>query len=359
MYKTIVKTAFAMSLLSLIAIYSAMADEAQDDASLRSYAEKAEIWVGAPIQGKFFNQDPLYQSTLGREFDLATSIVLMKLTQPEQGQFNFSGMERDMRFAKAQNMKLFGQALVYRNDNSPGWLRFNSPGCGGWSPEQLDRILKEHIDTVVRHGGDMYYGWEVVNESLSPGANGCWSRVLGDEQLLAKAFRYAHSANPNAVLLLNETFGRDGVDTEKVDRFFNRIKRLKSQGVPIGAAGVEMHLEAPQLRANYIEEFKHFLDGARDAGVQAYITEMDVYQGSPGSFPHPFEKQREIFYNVVRACLQDSNCRGFSVWGLGDRNAWHPPSRNLADTAPLLLDENYGKKPAYYGVLVALKEGRR
>jgi GH35 family endo-1,4-beta-xylanase len=47
----------------------------------------------------------------------------------------------------------------------------------------------------------------------------------------------------------------------------------------------------------------------------------------------------------------------FSVWGVGDRNAWHPGG-GLSDTAPLLFDESYGKKPAYFGVLQALKEGR-
>jgi endo-1,4-beta-xylanase len=91
--------------------------------------------------------------------------------------------------------------------------------------------------------------------------------------------------------------------------------------------------------------------------VEAHVTEMDVYQGPAGAFPDPFEHQKEIFYNVAHTCLQDSNCKEFSVWGVADRTAWHPGG-GLADTAPLLFDENYAKKPAYFGVLQALKEGR-
>jgi len=334
-----------------------LGQETKDNDSLRHYADKMGFLVGSVIQGKFFQQDPPYRSVLGKEFNLGISIVLMRQTQPDRGRFNFSGMDRDREFAKAHNMKLFGQALVYRNDNSPDWLRFQSGQCGGWSARDLDGILKEHIETVVRHGGDTFYGWEVVNEPLDRGNNGCWSRVLGNEQVIANAFRYAREASPQGVLLLNETFGRDGVDKGKVDEFFDLITKLKGQGVPVDAAGIEMHLEAQKLPPNYVDQFKYFLSAARKAGVEAHVTEMDVYQGPAGAFPDAFAKQKEIFYNIAKTCLQDSNCKEFSVWGVGDRNAWHPAG-GLSDTAPLLFDENYGKKPAYFGVLQALKEGR-
>jgi endo-1,4-beta-xylanase len=334
-----------------------MAQEAKDSESLRHYADKMGFWVGSVIQGKFFRQDPPYQPVLGREFNLGISIVLMRHTQPERGRFEYSGMDRDREFAQAHNMKLFGQALVYRNDQSPDWLRFQSGHCGGWSARDLDAILKEHIETVVRHGGDAFYGWEVVNEPLDRGNNGCWSRVLGEQEVIAKAFRYAREASPQGVLLLNETFGRDGIDRGKVDEFFSMVTKLKGQGVPIDAAGIEMHLEAQNLHPNYVDEFKYFLSAARKAGVEAHVTEMDVYQGPAGAFPDAFAKQKEIFYNIAHTCLQDSNCKEFSVWGVGDRNAWHPGG-GLSDTAPLLFDESYGKKPAYFGVLQALKEGR-
>jgi endo-1,4-beta-xylanase len=268
-------------------------------------------------------------------------------------------MDEAMSFAKQHQMKLMGHCLVYKNAISAPWLRFNSEACGGWSARDLDQILKEQIQAVVRHGGDTYYAWEVVNEPTEPAHNGCWSRVLGEDQYMVKAFQYAREANPNALLMLNDTFGQGGIDKERADAFFALVNRLKAAGAPIDAVGTEMHWEMPVLRPTYLEEFKSFLDNARKAGVKVHITEMDVYQG-PADSPEAFAKQKEIFYNVVHTCLKDSNCIGFMTWGIADRYTWLRTSdwKNLPNAKPVLFDDGYAKKPAYYGVLQALKEGR-
>ena len=52
-----------------------------------------------------------------------------------------------------------------------------------------------------------------------PTHNGCWSRILGEDDYIVKAFQYAREANPNALLLLNDTFGQGGIDKERADEF--------------------------------------------------------------------------------------------------------------------------------------------
>ena len=345
------------------AVLILMADAARDlngseeKETLRYYADKAGFLVGNVIQGRFWNRDPLFKPTLSREFNLGISIVFMRWTQPERGRFEFSSMDDDIRFAKEHNMKLLGDCLVYRPDTAATWLHLQQGNCGGWSAGELDRILKDYIQTVVRHGADAYLVWEVVDEPTAPGYNGCWSRVLGRDEYIAKAFRYAHEANPNALLLLNDTFGQGGIDRGRAKEFFSLVRRLKSNGVPIDVVGTEMHLELRQLRPTYIEEFKDFLQQAREAGVQVYVTEMDVYQGGT-DLSDPFAKQKEVYYNVVHTCLQDSDCKAFIPFGINDHYTWLVTHKGLTDAKPLLFDENYGKKPAYYGVLEALKEGR-
>jgi endo-1,4-beta-xylanase len=256
-------------------------------------------------------------------------------------------------------MKLMGHCLVYRNMQTAPWMNFRDQRCGGWSPKELDDILKEHIQAVVHHGGDTYYSWEVVNEPTNPTHNGCWSRVLGEDDYIVKAFQYAREANPNALLLLNDTFGQGGIDKERADEFWSMVNRLKKKGAPIDVVGTEMHWELPQLRPTYLDEFKDFLAKAREAGVKVHITEMDVYQGTDDT-PEAFNKQKEVFYNVVHTCLKDSNCIGFMTWGIADRYSWLRTSdwKNMPNAKPVLFDENYSKKPAYYGVLQALKDGR-
>lgn len=349
-----------LAIMVLLTPLAASPKNAQpDNTTLRQAAEPMGFWVGTTIQGRMWDRDPQYKPVLGREFNAAVSIVFPNLTQPERGHFDFDAMDEAMSFAKQHHMKLMGHCLVYRNMQTGPWLNFRSETCGGWSAKELDAILKEHIQKVVRHGGDTYYAWEVVNEPTNPTHNGCWSRILGEDEYIVKAFQYAREASPNALLLLNDTFGQGGIDKERADEFFTLVNRLKAAGAPIDAVGTEMHWELPQLRPTYLDEFKAFLESARKAGVKVHITEMDVYQG-PDNTPEAFAKQKDVFYNVVHTCLKDSNCIGFMTWGIADRYSWLRTSdwKNMPNAKPVMFDENYGKKPAYYGVLQALNEGR-
>ena len=322
--------------------------------TLRQYADKLNFWVGTLIQGRFWNEDPRHKQIMGSEFNSAVSPMFMKDTQPERGQFDFSAMDAHIRFASEHKMKLFGAALVYQNKVSPPWMHFNAGPCGRWSADDLDRVMKNHIETVVRHGGNAYWGWEVVNEPLAPSHNGCWGRVLGQDKMIVNAFRYARDAAPEGtVLLLNETFGQAGADKGKVNEFFDVVKKTRGMGAPIDAVGVEMHLEIEKLHPDYLDEFRYFLDKARKAGVEAHVTEMDVYQGHG---PEALAKQKEVYYNVAHACLQDTNCKEFTVWGLNDTHSWLKTAKGEVDAQPLLFNDNFEKKPAYFAVLQALQE---
>ena len=337
---------------------------AGDSEALRPHADRMGFTLGSLLsQGPDWTRDMQLQETVGREFNTAVSVVYMKFAEPEQGQFKLGFMDRAKDIARKYNLRLFGQTLVYRaSDTTPPWLHLDRPDCGGWSANELDRILRDYIHTVVRYGGDSYSTWEVVNEPITPSHNGCWSKVLGQEEYIAKAFHYAREASPNGTLLLNDTFGPSGVDKSRTDEFFAFVRSLKSRGVPIDAVGSEMHLDAEKLHSNYTDELKYWLRQAREAGVRAQITEIDVYQGSAQAVPNPLENQKQIYYNVLRTCLQDSNCTGFITWGITDKYTWrrNPESKNAhhADASPCLFDEDFGKKPAYYGVLQALQEGR-
>jgi len=215
------------------------------------------------------------------------------------------------------------------------------------------------VQTIVRHGGDMFYAWEVVNEPVEPGRNGCWSHLMGgQDKMIAKASQYVYEANPNVPILLNDAFGHSGVKRDQADEFFDLIRRVRALGGHIDAVGTEMHLRANELHPDYVDEFKYFLDQARKNNLTVQVTEIDVYQGPEGSFQDPYENQKTIFYNIAHACLKDPICTTFTVWGLYDTATWLRGGQQLTDANPVLFDANYKKKPAYYGVLEALKEGR-
>ena len=354
--------AVGMLLLGLAGAKSAPASPARDDnETLRQYADKMDFGIGVFIQPRYWKREPEHQQIMGREFNRA--VTFPDKIQVERGRYDFDLMDEEMKFAKAHNMKLFGAGLLYRNNASPEWLHFER-NCGGYTEQTIEPIIKDDITTIVRHGGDMYYAWEVVDEPVSPGHNGCWSHLYGgwehggQAKMIAHASQYVHEANPNVPVLLNETFGQEGLDKGKVDDFFDLVKKVNAMGGHLDAVGTEMHLEAHRLRPTYLDEFKYFLDQARKNHVTAQVTEIDVYQGPEGAFQDAFENQKNIYYNIAHACLQDTNCTTFTVWGLYDTATWLRQAKGLTDAKPVLFDERYQKKPAYYGVLQALKEGR-
>jgi len=336
---------------------SRAATKLQNTPTLRSIADTFGFHIGGIMQPKMFD-NPLYRDALGSEFNVFTSFVFMKQVEPVEGHYDFSGMDRDIQFARDHQQKLFGAAPIYRAGVvAPDWLVPQRFGNFGRPAAEFDKIMKDYIETTVGHGGDSYYAWEVVDEPLS-NKNQPWEAVFGRDEYISKAFRYTRAANPNVVLELNETFGQAGIDRAKCDQFFDMIERLKARGVPIDAAGTEMHIEAQQLRPTYLDELKYFLDRARAAKVQAYITEMDVYQGPPGAFPDPMERQKQIYHDVTATCLADSNCNTLIFFGVSDIRTWLRAKvrEPRADAQPLLFDEMYQPKPAYYGVLEALQE---
>jgi endo-1,4-beta-xylanase len=325
---------------------------------LRKAAEAQGILVGTLLDHSALN-DAMVRTTIANEFTAGIAIVFMRDTQPQPHQFDFREMDAVIQFASANNLKLAGHALMYRLTN-PAWLGFNPLWCGGWSKDSLDQVLKNYIQTVVSRGGDHFYVWDVGNELLTPSGNlgrSCWYRVLGEEYI-AKAFRYAHAANPRVLLRLNETFGRGGIDARKAEAFFALIHKLKSQGVPVHVAGIQMHLEVPRLRPTYLREFREFLAKAMEIGVQVHITEMDVYQGTPETFARPFETQKAIYKAILGTCLEFAHCTSFATWGVVDTFSWLKTRKKdpYPDARPLLFDDNGSPKPAYFGVVEAIEE---
>lgn len=325
---------------------------AQADVPLRQLADPLGIKIGAAVAPVLFRQDPSFRDTLAREYNSAESVTIFKLLHPQRDRFNFTEMDQEVLFAREHSMTLFGGPLIYKPSTLPDWMHSLL-----WTQSSLDAVTREHIQTVVRHGGSIFSAWEVVNEPLTT-RNAPWGTTFSTEEYVARAFRYAREVNPNAVLVLNQSFGRAGVEPDLANRFFDLVAKVKAKRGPIDAAGIEMHLEMPSLRPTYLDEFRNFLDRCHRAGLQVYVTEMDAYQGQSGTIPDAFQRQKTVYHDVLAACLASPACKAFYTWGISDiHNMYQSRPRDpLADAKPLPFDENYQKKPAYYGLQQALEE---
>ena len=68
--------------------------------------------------------------------------------------------------------------------------------------------MREHIHTVVGRYKGKIKVWDVVNEALADGGtnilrNSLWTEIIGPD-FIAKAFQYAHEADPDAILRYND-----------------------------------------------------------------------------------------------------------------------------------------------------------
>ena len=111
------------------------------------------------------------------------------------------------------------------------------------------------------------------------------------------------------------------------------VKAWRSAGIPIDGIGSQAHLSSGQ-GANAPAAMAALCAAAPECA----LTEVDIQNA-----------QTSDWTNVVKACLNQKNCVGITVWGVRDSDSWRP------NGSPLLFDGSYRPKAAYNAVLAALQ----
>jgi endo-1,4-beta-xylanase len=329
--------------------------------TLRQGAERAGVLVGAAAQPWDLSQ-PAYAITLSREFNMLEPEDALKwlALRPNEKSFDFSSADLLVGFALEHGMKVRGHNLVWGIHN-PDWL-----AKGNYSPEQLNALLHEHIAKVVGHYRGKVFAWDVLNEALEDNGqvrDSIWYNQPGiglagkGTAYIAQAFRWAHAADPQALLFYND--GGDETINTKSDAVYAMVKDFKRRGVPIDGVGMQMHIsdlavDAPSIAAN--------MERLAKLGVQVHITELDVALpvDSEGNVLHPEDlaRQAEIYRQVATVCLQNPNCTALQMWGFTDRYSWIGSFTNHKEGDALPFDRRYQPKPAYQALLQAFAAAR-
>ncbi|NUP49476.1 MAG: endo-1,4-beta-xylanase [Catenulispora sp.] len=329
----------------------ASSDKSSD--SLRALASRIDLRVGTAVV-PFDLDNPDYAKIAADQFSVVTPGNEMKwqVVEPTQGTYDWSGGDRLVQFARQNHQLVRGHVLLWHNQ-LPDWLTAGVAD-GSISNAQLRDLLHKHVTDEVTHFKGQIWQWDVANEFFTDSSpsqlnpNDFWISHLGTG-VIADAFRWAHEADPKALLFYNDynIAGEDGTNA-KSDAAYAFVQQLIAQGVPINGVGDQGHLDTqygfPTQMTNDLQRFA-------DLGLKTAITEADVrtFVDAPATqvptdhlatFAQPYE-----YSQMLQACLAVKQCISFTVWGFGDADSWIPSWFKTEGYANL-YDVNLAPKPA-------------
>jgi endo-1,4-beta-xylanase len=353
----------AASVLALAG--AASADEASTSAStLRALGAQVQLRIGtAAIPNDL--SDPTLSQITADQFSVLTPGNEMKwqVVEPTQGNFNWTGADNLVNFAEEHHERVRGHTLVWHNQ-LPDWLT-EGVADGKISNSQLRDLLHQHITTEVSRYRGRIWQWDVLNEmftdsnpsQLNP--SDFWISHLG-AGIIADAFRWAHAADPEALLCYNDynIAGEDGSNA-KFNAALTMVQNLRNQKVPIDCVGDQGHLDL-QFGFNPILMTQDLQAYAR-LGLKVAITEADVRtfvettdsDQTPIVSPtdptpsHTADPAGADWYTgMLQSCLAVKACISFTVWGFADAESWIPGTFKGEGDADL-YDVNLSPKPQY------------
>ncbi len=339
----------------LIAVnfYSAIA---QNTKGLKDYY-KNYFPIGVAVTPRDL-QDSATRELILKEFNSITAENAMKMgpIHPREDFYNWRDADAIVDFAQAHHLKVRGHNLCWHSQ-APDWF-FYDDNKKLVTKEVLLQRLKEHIYAVVGRYKGKIYAWDVVNEAVSDGPgqplrNSLWYQICGDE-FIARAFQYAHEADPDAVLFYND-YGTESPG--KRQRIYDILKKLVDAKVPVHAVGLQAHWSFNNpSEADIITSIKQF----SSLGLKVQITELDVTmfanddeKADVATTPERISKQAGQYamaFNVFRTMKK--NITGVTFWNVSDKYTWldNFPVRGRKNY-PLLFDENLKPKAAYWQVV--------
>lgn len=320
---------------------------------LRQVADQTHLLVGAAVRPSMFSESA-YSDTLAREFNMVEPEDVMKwwVVRRNRGTFDFGDGDEVVHFAQDHRMKVRGHCLVW-DHNNPEWL-VQALVHDHFTPAQVSSLLQEHITTVMKHYAGQVFAWDVVNEALDEKGevkDSLWYNQPGiglfDRRTayIEQAFRWAHEADPQALLFYNDN-GGEGLNL-KSDAIYAMVKDFKRRGVPINGVGLQLHISQLSLDTAAIAANIARLTAL---GIDVHITELDVslpLDSSGMVRSGDLSRQAEVYRAVVRACLQNPGCTAIQTWGFTDKYSWIGSHSHGTRGAALPFDRAYQPKPAY------------
>lgn len=367
------KRLIAAGLAALLAACAVAADRAPASASLKDVF-KRDFVVGAAINaGQITGRDERGDGIVEAQFNSISPENALKWesVHPLPGKYNFTLADQYVDFGQKHGMYIVGHNLVWHNQ-VPGWV-FRDDEGNLLSRDALLKRMREHIFTVVGRYKGKIQSWDVVNEALNDDGTmrqSLWEKIIGDDYV-AKAFEYAHEADPQAQLTYNDY---DLENPAKRKGAIALIKKLQAEGVPITSVGLQNHDNLTQPTA---EQEDATISAFGALGLKVAISELDIdvlpaggHQDSADVNLHIAQNPKlNPYVNGLPEGVQQKLARRYAdlfrvfvkhagvvtrvtFWGVTNRNSWlnNQPVWGRINY-PLLFRRDGDPTPAFYAVV--------
>lgn len=354
---------------------TAVAPKAEAPATLKD-AYQGVFLVGAAVNAaQFTGRDARGAALVKAQFNSITPENALKWVNvhPLPDTYTFDLPDQYVAFGEQNHMFIVGHNLVWHNQ-VPAWVFQDEHGISVGREILLQR-LRDHIHTVVGRYKSRIKSWDVVNEALNEDGtlrSSPWLKIIGGDYI-AKAFQYAHEADPDAELTYNDY----SLENEpKRNGAVALIKQLQAQGIPITSVGLQGH---DSLTWPTVEQQDATISAFAKLGVKVVISELDVdvlpratgqdtseittnikqdaelnpyVSGLPDSVQEALAKRyAELFQVYLKH--RDVVTR-VTFWGVTDADSWRNDWPVKGRTSyPLLFDRKGLPKPAFDAVLRA------
>lgn len=294
---------------------------------------------------------------------VAENCMKSEVVNPAEGVYDFELADKFVEFGEANDMAIIGHCLIWHSQLAK-WFPFDDKG-NFVTPEVLKARMKEYITTVMTRYKGRIHGWDVVNEAIME--DGSYRKspfylILGEEYI-PLAFQYAHEADPDAELYLND-YGMS--NPGRRNTYVKVINDLKARGLRIDGIGMQGHMgmDYPDFA-----EFEESLLAYAGTGVNVMITEWEMsslptvntganiadteeYKKLLDPYPDGLPEEVAAEWNSRMKTFMDIFVKHSDVitrvtaWGVQDGDSWKNdwPMKGRTEY-PLLFDRNNEMKP--------------
>ncbi|KAL3469515.1 glycoside hydrolase superfamily [Aspergillus californicus] len=303
--------------------------------SLRKEAAKKDILIGSGAINPDYLDDPQFATVLAQQFNSLSPENEMKwqFIHPTEDTYDWSKIDDLVAFAEDHDMVLKGHGLI-SSCCSPDYL------LNITDPTEFRTAMTAHFEAVM-HRYNKADRWDVVTEALATQGGGLQSNIFSDvlgPGYIAESFRIARAADQDAKLFINENLVE--ALPGKRQELHDLVSGLVADGVPIDGIALQMHITEVPVVPGVITDM---VNSYRALGLETTIAEMDVHTLNA-------TLETQIYRDVINEALH-AGITDISFWGFTDKHAY----TWIEGAKPLMFDENYHPKGAFYATYAALK----